>query len=97
MRNGKDLSFGSQMRIDQHGVVMIIDNLFARIKEENRTKSKFFIAIKKRIDGKIVTVLQLKQISADQQATINKMLPELVYQLVKDSKPTSIFTRYGFH
>lgn len=85
------------MKVDQHGVATIIENLFTKIKDENRNKSDFFIAIKKRIDGKTCLVLQLKKISAEMHEVIKKLLPDWTFILVKDSRPTLIFTRYGFH
>lgn len=44
-----------------------------------------------------ITILQIKRISVDQVENLRKILPGLIFLLVKDAKPNTIFTRLGFH
>ena len=97
MNINKDLSFGSQMRLDEHAVDSIVNSLFNSIKESNKEKNEVTISIKRKISDRAITILQIKRISMDQVENLRKLLPSLIFLLVKDAKPNTIFTRYSFH
>lgn len=97
MYKNKDLSFGSQMKLDLHAVESIINKLFDDIRDANKEKQDFHVTIKRRFDEKAITILQIKRVANDQTSELKKILPVVVYSLVKDAKPSTIFTRYGFH
>ena len=40
MNINKDLSFGSQMRLDEHAVDSLVNSLFNSIKESNKEKNE---------------------------------------------------------
>ena len=92
----REFSFGSQMKLDLPSVTSIIESLINSIKEENKdANNEVSITIKRKIDGKIFTIFALKKVSFDQVASLKKLLPEVVYLLVKDANPTSIYYRYS--
>ncbi len=97
MHKNKDLSFGSQMKLDLHAVESIVDRLFTDIHDANKEKLNFSITIKRRFEEKAVTILQMRRISYTQTSELKKIIAPVVYSLVKDAKPSSIFTRYSFH
>lgn len=85
------------MRLDEHAVDSIVNSLFSSIRESNKEKNEIHITIKRKIGERAITILQIKRISVDQVDSLKKILPSLVYLLVKDAKPNTIFTRYSFH
>lgn len=85
------------MMLDEHAVEVIVNSLFNSIKESNREKNEQHISIKRKIGDRAVVVLQIKRISADRIENLRKILPALIFLLVKDAKPNTIFTRFGFH
>ena len=83
--------------LDESLVEGIVNNLFNAIKEDNTEKSEVSISIRRKFDEKAVNILQIKRVRVDQLEKIKKILPGLIFLLVKDAKPHTIFTRYSFH
>jgi hypothetical protein len=89
-------SFGSQMQLDQHAVETIVNNLLNSIKGEKKDRL-FTLGIRRKYGNRTVTILCLKMVNINQIEKLRKQLPNLIYMLVEDAKPNSIFTKYTFH
>lgn len=97
MQRNKDISFGSQMKLDLHAVETIVSKLFDDIRDSNKEKLEYNITIKRRFEEKAITILQIRRINHEHTSELKKILAPVLYSLVKDAKPSSIFTRYSLH
>ena len=94
MNINKHSSFGSQMKLDLPAVQSILENIFQSIKEERKGKKFTHLNLSVRKEGKLVTILQLKHLDNYQLEELKSQLPIVVYILVKNLKPNTIFIKY---
>lgn len=97
MQRNKDISFGSQMKLDLHAVESIVNKLFDDIRDTNKEKLDYSITFKRKFEDKAITILTIRRINPEHTSELKKLLAPVVYSIVKDAKPSSIFTRYALH
>ena len=82
------------MKLDLPAVQQILENIFQSIKEERKGKKFTHLTLTIKKEGKLITILQLKHLDSYQLEEMKTLLPSVVYILVKNLKPNTIFIKY---
>ena len=82
------------MKLDLPAVQQILESIFSSIKEERKGKKFTHITLSVRKDGKLINILQLKYLDNYQLEELKSLLPGVVYTLVKNLKPNTIFIKF---
>ncbi len=86
MQRNKDISFGSQMKLDLHAVETIVNKLFDDIRDSNKEKLADNITIKRRFEEKAITILQIRRRNHEHTSELKKLLAPVLYSIIKDAE-----------